>query len=277
MTGLILAVLGAILALAFIGFLRKAKHRGKAVSALTMGSYLRALEDGASVEDAIFMAVHPLRYRSPFNALSDQELRYSSERLALMPDPKLFALLVGDVDRTGDIDMLRSRSRIDRFVEAARSMGGDADTLVPSGAVTLVVDPSLLAIERDIHSSLEQYGHKVATASADFQGYLKAATRVKEAHERLYEYVETDDSTCEVMEEHDATREDLEAIQGALSAGGYACWAYGRLIAAAAIGEPKCLDYLLREYHEKGAIGDQQGQVLLNWFKEAQGRPAGGR
>lgn len=111
-----LIILGILVAVALaIAFSRKDTSAWR--ESVPQGVYLNAISKGATPQAAIFDAVQVLRYRAPWNVLSDEDLRVSAEVLAQLPDPSYFTQVMSVVEESGDLAHFTNLDSLNRFVE----------------------------------------------------------------------------------------------------------------------------------------------------------------
>lgn len=113
--GTVLLVIGA-LAVALYFFLRSDRGKRAALGSAPMGAFLRASDKGASPEDAIYDAIQFLRYRAPWNTITESGLRNAARTLAQLDHPKDFIEAVIAVEEVRSLDPILDIQRLESFV-----------------------------------------------------------------------------------------------------------------------------------------------------------------
>src|SRR3954471_10370945 len=112
----IIWLIGGVVAGALYLSLYSRRGRRAALGSTPMGAYLNATKKGASPEDAIYDAIQVLRYRQPWQGLSDSALRSASRTLGQMKNPKDFIAVVIEVEETRDLSAILDLEALEAFV-----------------------------------------------------------------------------------------------------------------------------------------------------------------
>ncbi|MGI8765935.1 MAG: hypothetical protein ACR2KM_05405 [Gemmatimonadaceae bacterium] len=112
---IILLVIGIVVAGLFL-FTMTSRGRAAALGAVPAGVYLRAIKQGASAHDAIFDAIQVLRYRPPWQGLSDADLSRAATIFAQLPDPSLFSQIVIAVEESRSLAPMLDTEHLQQFV-----------------------------------------------------------------------------------------------------------------------------------------------------------------
>ena len=81
-----------------------------------LGEYNKLRAHGHSAEDAIVLAVRTLRYRAPFNQLSDADIGDFALVLGKCKRPEVFTQLLWEAQKVGNVSLLRDEKELIRFV-----------------------------------------------------------------------------------------------------------------------------------------------------------------
>ncbi len=130
---------GSLFALVRIVIRFNPRMRRAALSATPVGAVLRMRDSGVPIADAIFEAISVLRYRAPWNELSESDLKYAAERIATVADaPLVMGSLISDAEIAKELGPFKDRVRLDLFIkqiataQQEQSTGGKARTNGPS-------------------------------------------------------------------------------------------------------------------------------------------------
>lgn len=131
-----------IAALAVGGVLLVAKLLPRMTEATRQAPWLAAynanVARGATPAESIFRAVHTLKYRQPWQRLSDDDVRAFASTLAELRRPELFTEVMADIERTGDV----SRARNLEHLRGVRSLCKHEAFLSPNADVRQRRGPS---------------------------------------------------------------------------------------------------------------------------------------
>lgn len=125
MTPLLIVLLVVLVAIIAIPFLarRFPRFTETAAQGPWLGAYLAARDRGASPRDAIIAAVEPLRYRYPFNRLSEKDVESFAEILAECRKPEVFTQVLFEAQQNDDMSLIRDTAHLKGFVAFMNESG----------------------------------------------------------------------------------------------------------------------------------------------------------
>jgi hypothetical protein len=144
----VLIVVGSLFIVARLIFRFNPRMRRAGKSAVPVGAMLRMRDAGVDAQESIFRAISPLRFREPWSALSEAELRYAAVQLSGFVDyPVAVGSIISEVELTKDISLFKDRQRLADAIrllqgiaeEPTASQGTQAES--PRGQVNSQPDP----------------------------------------------------------------------------------------------------------------------------------------
>jgi hypothetical protein len=115
----VLIVVGSLFIVARLIFRFNPRLRRAGLSATPVGAMLRMQEAGVDAQMSIYEAIAPLRYRAPWSALSDEELRYAAVQFSGFVDyPGAVGAVISEVELTKDIGLFKDRQRLAKIILA---------------------------------------------------------------------------------------------------------------------------------------------------------------